>query len=108
VAGCQGTVVARIHRLQHVQGLARALAHYNRSGRIRRALMTSSRIRIAPFPRRWADETPISPRDLTQLQFGGILDGNNALVVRNETRKTFKRVVLPEPVPPDTTIFSRA
>jgi hypothetical protein len=46
---------------------------------------------------------------LAQLQLGGVLDGDDALVVPGMNEEsTFSSVVLPEPVPPEMTMFSRA
>ena len=44
---------------------------------------------------------------LLQLQFGGVLNGDNALAGMNLLESAFSSVVFPEPVPPDTMILRR-
>ena len=56
-----------------------------RSGRMRRALITRSRMVTSPLPSMFGG--PRLQRDhvlLAQLQLGGVLDGDDALVVRDE------------------------
>ena len=45
---------------------------------------------------------------LAELQLGGVLDGDDPLVVGMNAERTLSSVVLPEPVPPETTMLSRA
>ena len=45
---------------------------------------------------------------LLQLQLGGVLDGDDALVSGMNDDRQLSRVVLPEPVPPETRMFRRA
>ena len=69
-----------------------------RSGRMRRALRTRSRMVIAPRPSMFGG--PGLQADhvvLVQLQFGGVLDGDDALVLGDEGGEHVERVVLPEP-----------
>ena len=59
-----------------------------RSGRIRRALITSSRWRTAPLP--FDVRRPrLEPHDvaLPQHQLGGVLDRDDALAVADEARE---------------------
>ena len=80
-----------------------------RSGRIRRALITRSRmldgarafhVRRARFHARHVR--------LLQAQFGRVFDGHDALVFRNVAESALSSVVLPAPVPPQIRMFSRA
>ena len=59
-----------------------------RSGRIRRALTTSWRWRMAPLPFD-VGRPRLEPRHvlLVQLQLGGVLDGDDALVLGDEARQ---------------------
>ena len=59
-----------------------------RSGRMRSELRTSSRMVIAPLPSMLA-RARLQRHDvlLAQLQLGGVLDGDDALVVRDERRQ---------------------
>ena len=54
-----------------------------RSGRMRRALITSSRCRTAPLPFD-VGRARLQPHDvaLPQHQLGGVLDGDDALAAR--------------------------
>ena len=45
---------------------------------------------------------------LPELELGGVLDRDDPLVVGMNDDSTFRVVVLPEPVPPETNTFSRA
>ena len=59
-----------------------------RSGRMRRALRTRSRVVTSPTPSMFGGRVSM-PDDvrLLQLQLGGVLDGGDALVVRDERRQ---------------------
>ena len=59
-----------------------------RSGRIRSAFLTSSRWRISPLPSRFGGRVSMrADVRLLQLQFGGVLDGDQALLLRDEGRE---------------------
>ena len=80
-----------------------------RSGRIRSALRTRSRIGDLAAPLD-VGRARLEPQHvlLAQLQFGRVLDRDDPLVRRGRrTDSTFSVVVLPEPVPPPITMFSR-
>ena len=80
-----------------------------RSGRIRRALRTSSRIGIAPLPSmfggRDSSVTTCSWRSWSSAA-SSIVTIRSSFGMNDE--RTLRVVVLPEPVPPDTKMFSRA
>ena len=80
-----------------------------RSGRIRSALITQMRAVNGAVafdvggPRFHARHVR-----LLQPQFGGVFDGDDALVFGDEAGERVEQVVLPEPVPPQIRMFSRA
>ena len=80
-----------------------------RSGRIRRALRTSSRCVTSPLPSRlFGPRLETHHMRLLQLQFGGVLDCQNSFVFSAMNRDSaFIMVVLPDPVPPEMMMFSR-
>ena len=79
-------VVARVHRLQHVQRfLAADLADDDAVGAHTRELITSCRCRIAPCPRRWAAASRAGRRAPLQLQFTAVFDGDDPLALGDET-----------------------
>ena len=59
-----------------------------RSGRMRSAFLTSSRWRISPLPSMLGGRVSMrADMRLLQLQLGGVLDGDQALVLRDEGRQ---------------------
>ena len=59
-----------------------------RSGRMRSAFLTSSRWRISPLPSMLGGRVSMrADMRLLQLQFGGVLDGDQALLLRDEGRQ---------------------
>ena len=78
-----------------------------RSGRIRRALMTSCRCLTIPFPSmlggRVSSRTTCSCRSCSSAA-SSIVTTRSCAGIKAES--TFKSVVLPEPVPPETRIFN--
>ena len=80
-----------------------------RSGRIRRALITSSRCRTAPLPStlggRHSSRTTCSCFSRSSAE-------SSMVTMRSRSEmnpeSTLSKVVLPAPVPPETTMFSRA
>ena len=103
------SVLATVHGLEHVQGLARAALpdddpvgpHVHRVPEqvADRDLALALEVRRASLER---DDV-----FLPELQLCSVLDRHDALVVRDERESTFSVVVLPEPVPPDTKRLSR-
>ena len=103
-------VVAGVHRLEHVERLAAAdLADDDAVGPHTQEFRTRSRDRDLALAfdvgraRLEADDVR-----LLQLQFGGVLDRDDALVRRDEADRMLSSVVLPEPVPPEISMLSRA
>jgi hypothetical protein len=78
-----------------------------RSGRMRRALRTRSRMVTCPFPSVFAGRASETDHVLlVQLQLDGILDGDDPVFVRGtKLDSTLSSVVLPVPVPPETRMF---
>ena len=80
-----------------------------RSGRMRRALRTSSRIGMAPLPSmlggRDSSVTTCSWRSCSSAA-SSIVTIRSSFGMNDE--RTLRVVVLPEPVPPDTKMFNRA
>ena len=80
-----------------------------RSGRIRRAVLdqVGGRDRTFAFDVR---RSRFQSNDviLLQLQFGRVFDRDDTVFVGDEADSVFSSVVLPEPVPPEMIMFSRA
>ena len=106
----QRPVVARVHGLEHVQGLSAAdLADDDPVG---------------PHAQRVADElangdlalafdvlrSGLESEDVTLVEpeLCGVFDRENSFVVRDRRRERVESVVLPEPVPPEMSTFSSA
>ena len=98
----QRTVVAGVHGLEHVERFFAAhLADDDAIGTHAQSVDDE-----LPLPDRAlafdVGRARLEPHDvlLVQLQFGRVLDGDDALAIRNERDSTFRSVVLPAPVPP--------
>ena len=110
VDGGHRALVAGVHRLQHVEGLfAAALADDDAIGAHAQRVLDEialTDLALALDVRR----SRLHARDmrLLQLQLGRVLDGDEALGVRNEVERALSIVVLPEPVPPETMVVMRA
>ena len=92
--------VARVHRLEHVQVSApRTSPTMIRSGRMRSAFRTSSRMRTSPWPSMFGGRASSVITCLLELELGGVLDRDDPLVARDEGRDRVQRRP-PVPVPP--------
>ena len=74
-----------------------------RSGRMRKALRTRSRIVIAPTPSAFGGSGLEADDVLAgQPELGRVFDGHDALARRDQAASALSNVVLPLPVPPVT------
>jgi hypothetical protein len=110
VDGGDGAVVAGVHGLQHVQRLFAAhLAQDDAVGP--HAQRVDHQLALADGALAFEVGRPALQAGhvlLLDLQLGGVFDGDDALAAEMNPESTFSSVVLPEPVPPETTMFSRA
>ena len=110
VDGGHGAVVAGVHGLQHVQRFGAAHSPtMMRSGRMRRALMTRSRWVMAPAPSIF-DRAGFQPHHVRCCSCSSAV--SSMVTTRSSSgmkrESVFSMVVLPEPEPPEMTMFSRA
>jgi len=97
------------HRLEHVERFTgAALADHDAVGRMRRQFFTRSRIVTCRGPSMFGGARLHREHVLlVELELLGILDGDDALVSGMNDDSTLRVVVLPVPVPPETTTLRR-
>jgi hypothetical protein len=101
--------MACVHRLEHIQGFRTATLTDNHALRAH-TQGVDHQVANGNFSPTFNIGRARFKSDhmlLAQLQFGRIFNCDNALVVGNKTGQMLSRVVLPEPVPPETTTFNR-
>ena len=99
----QRAIVAGVHRLEHVQRLAAAaLADDDAVGAHAQRVHDQVADRDAPRPSTFAGRvSSVTTCGWLQLQLGGVLDRDDALVLGDEAAESMlSSVVLPQPVPP--------
>ena len=99
----QRTFVTGIHRREHVERLPpRHSPTTIRSGRMRSALRTSSRMSILPLPSALGGRAPAPPGACSRRSSAA----SSMVITRSASGisldSTFNSVVLPDPVPPET------
>ena len=98
----QRALVARVHRLEHVQGLGAADLADDDPVRTH-AQRVPDELADADLALALDVRRPSLERDhvLLELELGGVLDRDDPLIARDEGQTAFSVVVLPVPVPPE-------